>query len=909
MTLQVVWQDLSLEDTLAYPYNVVININPREQDTYNRSEGRLLASLSCFGNRFLNGEISTEDLHITRPTFLQNFPQYTKIFTNETTHTEFYALTIYFPHFDTKSRKTISFHNLYNPDSLPDLTTLEQILFYHDIDHTNWVIFLVLISTTKKNVPTIQIKAYIIGSPTIAEVDRLALQLNEVLHRVFRAPKTTWRRRLQLPLTFSSDSVFLTYILVHYLQRHGNYLDLSTSKVTQHKIASFPIFIQCHDQWLGKLAIKEINKSSHPFLFLGDDYKANDNLSLIEQLGWYAVDVIGDGNCGYYSFILGLENLGNFSYSVTTPNTSDEPIPMEQNTSWQGKLISLRSSLLNHSNWLLNSQYPKGTREFDQDMWLLPGATDDDYVDGFEDCENEEEKIYGLSHGFINETFENQEYFLESFADKENSEYHMNPYWAPHVLASLLQIRVIVYQQNSYENPPVWSVVSCEYNSPTHTTDNPHVKVEWTVQLTDKESLEQHRPVDEEFKRVPTIELLLQYTGPNVGQHFQFLRRVVCSGVTEPQDESEEQIRDFLRRQQSTNTVTAASRNEPVRHKTLKKHAIAQKATELNQKSKVHNIPTKAIAKVPKEKASSREEPLHRECIADAMRSKKRKSVPRSISSKKAAKIQRWKDTRTLNEMYKNGTLPAMKLYFDQAEDKYYSCLWDANIGEEGGYTKKVLVTNIEECVPFLVEVANRRQNEWVGPPIGAPGDGQAPERLNTTIPTIYQQHGNPYCLTYSLASALFYCGFKNEGIVLAEQAPEFANLDFDQAIKELLLFMRNLVPLIGLPILYCTRTKGHTRVKRKMNWDDLFTEITPYPTIVIARTPNGATTHAFCVVDDLIFDSITPQALRLQMESVSWIFNGTDVVIHRALRFRTKISPEGCKVDGQYRRQVSKHW
>jgi hypothetical protein len=107
MTLQVVWQDLSLEDTLAYPYNVVININPREQDTYNRSEGRLLASLSCFGNRFLNGEILTEDLHITRPTFLQNFPQYTKIFTNETTHTEFYALTISTPNLAKQSVSTI----------------------------------------------------------------------------------------------------------------------------------------------------------------------------------------------------------------------------------------------------------------------------------------------------------------------------------------------------------------------------------------------------------------------------------------------------------------------------------------------------------------------------------------------------------------------------------------------------------------------------------------------------------------------------------------------------------------------------------------------------------------------------------------------------------------------------------
>ena len=278
-------------------------------------------------------------------------------------------------------------------------------------------------------------------------------------------------------------------------------------------------------------------------------------------------------------------------------------------------------------------------------------------------------------------------------------------------------------------------------------------------------------------------------------------------------------------------------------------------------------------------------------------------------AGKRAMKLQRARDTRMLNDKYKAGDLRAVRLYYNAREEQYYSCLWDKNIGEEGGYTKRSIVEDIKNIEPFLVEVALRRPNEWVGPKIGDPGDGEAPEHLNTRILTIYQQHGNPYCFTYSFASALFYCGFKDQAITLAEQASIFSDMDFDTAIKVLLDFMVDLVPVIGLPKKYGIRTKSHSRVKRKMTWVELFTELTAYPTIIIPRRPDGSTTHAFCVVDDLIFDSITPHAMKLHWETVQWIFNGEDVTIHRALRFQTKISPEGSVLDEFYRRPIKRHW
>ena len=93
------------------------------------------------------------------------------------------------------------------------------------------------------------------------------------------------------------------------------------------------------------------------------------------------------------------------------------------------------------------------------------------------------------------------------------------------------------------------------------------------------------------------------------------------------------------------------------------------------------------------------------------------------------------------------------------------------------------------------------------------------------------------------------------------------------------------------------------------MAWENLFVDLVPFPTIIIPTLLDGTMTHAFCVVDDLIFDSITPFALKLKMESVQWIFNGAANKIYQAIRFNTKASPSGTKVKREYRRHVKLNW
>lgn len=141
-----------------------------------------------------------------------------------------------------------------------------------------WIIFLVLISTTHNRGPKIKVETYLMGEHDTAHINSLVLQLHGILNQYFRPPDITLQCRLELvPLTFTSDIVFFTYILIHYLQRNGNYLLLSTEKIMLHKLELFPGLLSCHDQWLGKLEVDKITKASHLFLFLPRNLQTKTN--------------------------------------------------------------------------------------------------------------------------------------------------------------------------------------------------------------------------------------------------------------------------------------------------------------------------------------------------------------------------------------------------------------------------------------------------------------------------------------------------------------------------------------------------------------------------------------------------------------------------------------------------------
>jgi len=270
------------------------------------------------------------------------------------------------------------------------------------------------------------------------------------------------------------------------------------------------------------------------------------------------------------------------------------------------------------------------------------------------------------------------------------------------------------------------------------------------------------------------------------------------------------------------------------------------------------------------------------------------------------------------DQMEEDNTQPPVDIATTN-HDTYDNLIYDANteqyfIGHFNSklkrFLKKTLVTDLNTIDSKLLEDAKKEPNVWVSLPLGDPCDDPPPANLITKVKCLYEQLDKPYCVTYCMASALFYCGFGDKAQDLASQASLLAPLHMKAQLECLKCFLPSLVPFIGGATIYGKRCAGNNKNKRPITWNDLFTDITPYPTLVVpTRQDNGKMTHAFCVVDDLIFDSCFSHALKLKMESVNWIFQDEPVDIFMALRFATKVSPMGHKVRGTYKRRVESNW
>ena len=182
----------------------------------------------------------------------------------------------------------------------------------------------------------------------------------------------------------------------------------------------------------------------------------------------------------------------------------------------------------------------------------------------------------------------------------------------------------------------------------------------------------------------------------------------------------------------------------------------------------------------------------------------------------------------------------------------------------------------------------------WFPIPIDASSNDVAPKELLTDIPIQYQQGKNNYCLTYSMASALYYCGKKKESNLFSKFAEDIRKLDRHNQLQLFQDKMREIVPSIG------TYKKLNVRnAKNKKNLislDQLCEEKSEFPMLVLPEGKDGSLSHAFCVVDDLIFDSTQTHALKLEKESIEWIcsindgFERISEAYHFFQRYKTKM-------------------
>jgi hypothetical protein len=151
--------------------------------------------------------------------------------------------------------------------------------------------------------------------------------------------------------------------------------------------------------------------------------------------------------------------------------------------------------------------------------------------------------------------------------------------------------------------------------------------------------------------------------------------------------------------------------------------------------------------------------------------------------------------------------------------------------------------------------------------------DDCAPSALLVSgIRVFYQQFERDQCLMMGVASCLHYCGLKSEALAIALRARRYEDLPKEIALMEMRKDMKRLVPCIGECVTFNSATSKKKTIKRKLSIPDLIEKRTRFPTVVIPYGRDRSNNHSFVVVDDLIFDSTQPCAMKLCLESLDWI-------------------------------------
>lgn len=985
------WSDLP---ATVYPYTPAKHLIRRFNDPYQRNLASLLASNAALSIRLTEGEGERHQLRF--PTTIDNvvytmgkIARVSRICTASMSAADFQSMykslfrsykrkgfEAFFIDFMGRSLTQIS-------GDLPDLNVLDEFMITTLSSTGHVVIFFVFPSR-------LSIEAFCTSPVQLDEiqvpVERLLGLLKQYFNRNF-----TIKRRLQLSRDFHNDPIFMAYYLSYALSRHDQYLDTTHRLIFQFKVMTISSFIvDVHDRYLGLLRLQDLNASTFPFYTT--DFKNVDNFTQIERNGWHAIDVLGDGNCGYYSLLLGLQNVGITTFHI---NTSEDP-PQQRLQRWRQQSLTIRQRLKSASEELLTKVWPVDHPGRTLLWWTERiGAPLDDDKDELSDAfvipKNSKVEMY---------------HTIKFKEDPKWHFYHMDPYWGPLCAAYHFKVRVVVITRNcrpidkKKEDEMKKKGKIADHENPEHNDYEDPDKIDLddngrhfysTIIIDFDDNFDEHtdtynpityhnciyRISDAEYKHKKTIELLFMtgFKAPdkedeedsddntrkkkgetkkkkevvkNSTRHFLFLRRVLCSGVKNdyswnnwtmkqfiemhgtsrtsdgsPPNVSTETLTESIRSPgtgpnnsiDSTATADGSFPNDASANAAAPSPAsVPNNSNESTALEVATTTPTVGTGKQFPPAKGKRGKTVNEKSPNKVVTKKKQQAkVNRKTSKAKAAKevitnVPR-RDQNAREEDDHEGSVSSIDNHdymFDSNDGQFYRGILNGKLKR---YLEREVVADTSVIDANIINEAKKKPNTWVSPTIGDPWDGPPPAHLTTKVKTLYEQLNDPFCLSYSLASCLFYCGFRSAAEWLYSGAKELAQQMMIPQIDTIVEFMPNNAPAIGKATYYEKRPSGNHRSKRPMTWNDLFTDITPYPTLVIPVRSNGRMNHAFCVVDDLIFDASTPYALKLTMESVRWIFDDDDVEIFMALRFDQKTSPSGIRLNAKYKRKVTYHW
>ena len=163
-----------------------------------------------------------------------------------------------------------------------------------------------------------------------------------------------------------------------------------------------------------------------------------------------------------------------------------------------------------------------------------------------------------------------------------------------------------------------------------------------------------------------------------------------------------------------------------------------------------------------------------------------------------------------------------------------------------------------------------------------------------------FKQGKRDNCMVYALANGLAYCGFMEEGQKMLCHAKQAHKLPQELAFKLLCDVMEKNCPLVGRAIMF--NTPSYKKCKLWIGIEDLLSEKTPFPNLVVPLGNDGSVNHACCVADDLIFDSTQPKAMKLLKESFDFICGpGGCSGVYKACWFQTKVGSAGVATEGKH--------
>jgi hypothetical protein len=172
-----------------------------------------------------------------------------------------------------------------------------------------------------------------------------------------------------------------------------------------------------------------------------------------------------------------------------------------------------------------------------------------------------------------------------------------------------------------------------------------------------------------------------------------------------------------------------------------------------------------------------------------------------------------------------------------------------------------------------FTELCRKAPGVFLHVPLGSSAvECEAPALIVTRVGLSFAQGRNDYCLPYSVASAMRYIGLRNEAERVASQAGLLKQYPGDVALAKVVELIREFAPQIGGYKLFNTKTKKKKKAAHNMELDDLVRQRTPYLTIVQPIGSDGSQDHIVTVVDDLIFATRLPLALKLSRQAFQWV-------------------------------------